>query len=140
MIRRVQCVVVVAVVVVVVVVVVADKTRAPPIISSKSIRRRLPCDGYMWEIDQAVETSFFKIHDQTKEAADNAEDEAPFPPAYSTAEGPSGIGGFAYGIEATESLFVVTKFHARHSLEIDTSAQLSTWLNRFRQLDSRLLQ
>lgn len=98
----------------------------------------------MWELDHAVETSFFKIYDQTQQdnnaAATEEQNGSPFPPAYSSAEGPSGVGGLAYTIEATESLYLVNKFHARHDLEIETSSQLSSWLNKFRQLDSRLLQ
>ncbi|KAJ3494520.1 hypothetical protein NLG97_g4029 [Lecanicillium saksenae] len=117
-------------------------TSSIPNISSKSIQRRLPCDGCMWELDQCVETSFFKIHDQTQDdvAAGADNDDAPFPPVYNDAEGPTGIGGLAYTIEATESLYLVTKFHERHSLEPDSSGQLSSWLHKFRQLDSRLLQ
>lgn len=94
----------------------------------------------MWELDQCVETSFFKTHEQPQNEAETQEAESPFPPAYSNTEGPSGIGGLAYTIEATESLFLVTKFHARHTFELDNSTQLSSWLNKFRQLDSRLLQ
>ncbi|XWX00266.1 hypothetical protein V2A60_008286 [Cordyceps javanica] len=111
-------------------------------ISSKRIQRRLPCDGCMWELDQCVETSFFKIHEQTQddvEASADIEDVA-FPFAYNDSQGPSGIGGLAYTIEATESLFLVNKFHERHSLNPDSAAQLSGWLHKFRQLDSRLLQ
>lgn len=95
----------------------------------------------MWELDHAVETSFFKIHQQTQqeEAATGGQNSL-FPPAYSTPKGPSGVGGLAYTIEATESLHLVSKFHASFSLEINTSHQLSSWLNKFRQLDSKLLQ
>ncbi|KAM3503578.1 hypothetical protein MY10362_004112 [Beauveria mimosiformis] len=50
------------------------------------------------------------------------------------------IGGLAYTIEATESLYLVSKFHERHPLEPDSASQLSGWLHKFRQLDSRLLQ
>lgn len=94
----------------------------------------------MWELDHAVETSFFKMHEQNQAEDAAADQESPFPPAYSTAEGPSGVGGLAYTIEATESLHLMTKFHVRHDLEIESSSQLSSWLNKFRQLDSRLLQ
>lgn len=96
----------------------------------------------MWELDQCVETSFFKIHEPTQddmEAGADTED-APFPPVYNDTEGPSAIGGLAYTVEATESLYLVTKFHERHRLEPDSSSQLSSWLHKFRQLDSRLLQ
>lgn len=96
----------------------------------------------MWELDQCVETSFFKIHDHNQEETQvGAESEdAAFPPVYNDSEGPAGIGGLAYTIEATESLYLVTKFHERHPLEPDSSSQLSNWLHKFRQLDSRLLQ
>lgn len=89
-----------------------------------------------------METSFFKIHEQVEDGMEVAAetDDAPFPPVYNDSEGPSGIGGLAYTIEATESLYLVTKFHERHPLEPDSSSQLSNWLHKFRQLDSRLLQ
>jgi hypothetical protein len=60
--------------------------------------------------------------------------------AYSDSEANDDIGGLAYTIEATESLFLVSKFHDRHTLELSSSSQLSNWLHKFRQLDSRLLQ
>ncbi|EFY94894.1 fungal specific transcription factor domain protein [Metarhizium robertsii] len=113
---------------------------AAPGIPSKNIRRRLPCDGYRWEQDLRVETSFFKTHEQGADETDAEEPEPPFPPAYADTEQPSGIGGLAYTIEASESLFLVTKFHARHPVELNKSSQLSSWLNKFRHLDSRLLQ
>lgn len=95
----------------------------------------------MWELDHAVETSFFKMHQQTQpDDAPSGDQDSPFPPAYLTPEGPSGVGGLAYTIEATESLHLMTKFHANHSLEIENSHELSSWLNKFRQLDSKLLQ
>ncbi|OAA38501.1 Transcription factor [Beauveria brongniartii RCEF 3172] len=117
-------------------------TGSNPNISSKSIQRRLPCDGCMWELDQCVETSFFKIHEQTQDSLDSSADaeDAPFPPVYNDSQGPTGIGGLAYTIEATESLYLVSKFHERHPLEPDSASQLSGWLHKFRQLDSRLLQ
>ncbi|ATY62339.1 C6 transcription [Cordyceps militaris] len=117
-------------------------TGSNPNISSRSIQRRLPCDGYLWEGDHCVETSFFKIHDQTQEDMEaNADtEEQPFPLVYNESEGPSVIGGLAYTIEATESLFLVNKFHERQPLQPDSASQLSSWLHKFRQLDSRLLQ
>ncbi|OAQ90003.1 C6 transcription factor [Purpureocillium lilacinum] len=116
-------------------------TSAAPVISSKSIRRRLPCDGCMWESDQCVETSYFKLDDQPQVEENTAPEEtSPFPPPYATKEGPNGVGGLAYTIEATESLSLITKFNLRHSLEHGDANRLSAWLTRFRQLDSRLLQ
>ena len=116
--------------------------RSHPIISSKNVQRRLPCDGYRWELDQCVETSFFKIPDQTQDAdaEQNINQDDVFPMAYSDSEADDDIGGLAYTIEATESLFLVSKFHDRHTLELSSSSQLSNWLHKFRQLDSRLLQ
>lgn len=65
---------------------------------------------------------------------------ASFPPPHSINEGPDGIGGLAYTVEATESLSLITKFNMRHPLALENAYQISSWLNRFRQLDSRLLQ
>lgn len=111
-----------------------------PSISSRRIRRRLPCDGCMWEQDQCVETSYFKMDEQPQNDVTTSDETSPFPPPYATKEGPNGVGGLAYTIEATESLSLIAKFNVRHSLELVNAGQLSAWLNRFRQLDSRLLQ
>ena len=96
----------------------------------------------MWESDQCIETPFFKVHENrfSDAAGLNAETPPPFPSPYSTKEGPNGVGGLAYTIEATESLSLATRFNAKHSLEPEVSGQFSVWLNKFRQLDSRLMQ
>ena len=80
------------------------------------------------------------MDDQSQNETAAPDEPSPFPPPYATKEGPNGVGGLAYTIEATESLSLITKFNTRHSLEPDNAGRLSAWLNRFRQLDSRLLQ
>ncbi|KID81441.1 Transcription factor, fungi [Metarhizium guizhouense ARSEF 977] len=106
-----------------------------PAISSKHVRRRLPCDGYWWVLEKCVETAYFKPDSQEYEMA--TDKTFPFTSPDATTEEPNSSGGLAYLIEATESLSLVTKFHTQHPLDLENANQ---WLNRFRQLDSRLLQ
>jgi hypothetical protein len=71
-----------------------------------------------------------------QEQAQYPTDEA-FPDPDSTADG---IGGFAYCIEATESLNLVTNFLLQHSLAFREAKEAQRWLMRFRDLDLRLIK
>ncbi|KAI3482458.1 hypothetical protein L1887_54881 [Cichorium endivia] len=71
-----------------------------------------------------------------QEQAQYPTDEA-FPDRDSTADG---IGGFAYCIEATESLNLVTNFLLQHSLAFREAKEAQRWLMRFRDLDLRLIK
>ncbi|KAF7591065.1 hypothetical protein BBP40_002025 [Aspergillus hancockii] len=50
------------------------------------------------------------------------------------------IGGFAYCIEATESLALVTNFFLHHALDIRDANKAQLWLMRFKELDLRMVQ
>jgi hypothetical protein len=107
-------------------------------ISSDDIRLRLPCDGYMWQQDLAVETGYFKTQQND---SSNEEDVVPFNlDSLENNDRSSGIGGLALTIEASESLYLITQFHNRHRLDFIGPTKVSRWLSKFRQLDSRLLQ
>ena len=112
-----------------------------PVLDSRTVHQRLPCDGCMWESDQCVETSYFRIENQHQNDIQSCVGDSPFfPSPQDVREGASGLGGFAYTIEATENLTLITQFNHRCALEPESATKVSTWLNRFRQLDSRLLQ
>lgn len=114
---------------------------ASPAIDSRTIHQRLPCDGCIWESDQCVETSYFKVDGQQQNDTQDSFGESPsFLSPPDVRESASSLGGFAYTIEATDNLSLVTQFNHRYALEPENSSKLSAWLNRFRQLDSRLLQ
>lgn len=118
----------------------------------QNCRRRLPCEGSLWRLRTLVRTPFFgdgvkrrdfvsrdsspRPSSLQQEQAQYPTDEA-FPDPDSTADG---IGGFAYCIEATESLNLVTNFLLQHSLAFREAKEAQRWLMRFRDLDLRLIK
>lgn len=50
------------------------------------------------------------------------------------------IGGFAFCIEATESLNLVTKFFLQHGINFKDPQSIQIWLMRFKELDLRLVR
>lgn len=50
------------------------------------------------------------------------------------------IGGFAFCIEATESLNLVTSFFLQHPLAFNDMQEMQLWLVRFKELDLRLIK
>nr|CDI53957.1 c6 transcription [Melanopsichium pennsylvanicum 4] len=114
-------------------------------------RRRLPCEGSLWRLRTLVHTPFFG--DGVK-AQFLSRDSSPRPPgspqegahhqhnATSSEQDSStdSIGGFAYCIEATETLNLVTKFLLQHSLAFKEQKEAQRWLMRFRDLDLRLIK
>lgn len=87
-----------------------------------------------------METSYFKLDDQHQTDTSATPGASPFSTQNEHNEGAARIGGLAHLVDATESLSLVNRFNLGHSLEPNDPNQLSAWLNRFRQLDSRLLQ
>lgn len=104
-------------------------------LTSADMKRRLPCEGGLWERAQPLDiaTPYFGIADQAGRV-----------PAVSTArtegDGQELLGGFAFAIEATESLSLVTSFFLQHELDISDPHQVQVWLMRFKELDLRLIQ
>jgi hypothetical protein len=50
------------------------------------------------------------------------------------------IGGFAYCIEATESLSLVTSFFLQQAVDVTKIHEVQVWLMRFKELDLRLIR
>jgi hypothetical protein len=98
----------------------------------------LPAEGALWENGREVVTPYFGV-------ADKASSSVTKPPGLGTPssiadpEGES-IGGFAYCIEATESLSLVTMFFLQHAVNVGNVQEVQMWLMRFKELDLRLIQ
>jgi hypothetical protein len=105
-------------------------------LTSADVKRRLPCEGGLWELGQAPEvaTPYFGIADQSSCANPSV------PSARPDGQDQDLLGGFAFCIEATESLSLVTSFFLQHDLDFSDIRQLQVWLMRFKQLDLRLIQ
>lgn len=108
-------------------------------LTSADVKRRLPCEGALWEngMPPDVPTPFFGVSEKSQRIHD------PLPSARSDqidAESQESIGGFAYCIEATESLSLVTSFFLQQAIDVTRVHELQVWLMRFKQLDLRLVQ
>ncbi|KAJ5202360.1 hypothetical protein N7449_004439 [Penicillium cf. viridicatum] len=100
-----------------------------------NLTRRLPCEGAVWEKETEVCAPFFGISDSKDTAATSSllssgainSDDLP-------------IGGFAYNIEATESLTLVTNFFLDHPFIVADAEKARIWMMKFKELDLRLIQ
>ncbi|KAL1895648.1 hypothetical protein Sste5346_005118 [Sporothrix stenoceras] len=98
-------------------------------LTSADVKRRLPCEGALWEEGRIeVPTPYFGV----SEPSDGAGGEPP-------TNGDS-LGAFAYCIEATESLSLVTSFFLQQGLDVTDTQSVQLWLMRFKQLDLRLVR
>ncbi|KKY35460.1 putative c6 transcription [Diaporthe ampelina] len=123
-------------------------------LTSADVKRRLPCEGALWEAGDALETPtpFFGVSDkynQTSNTSDNLSQhqkhntqasEMRLPTARAESEDQESLGGFAYCIEATESLSLVTSFFLQQAVDVSKAQDVQMWLMRFKQLDLRLVQ
>jgi hypothetical protein len=105
-------------------------------LTSADVKRRLPCEGGLWEegIPLDTPTPFFGVSDPPGDAT-NA-----LPSARPETANQASLGGFAYCIEATESLSLVTSFFLQQEVNMAKSHDVQMWLMRFKQLDLRLIQ
>ncbi|KFA80953.1 hypothetical protein S40288_09574 [Stachybotrys chartarum IBT 40288] len=106
-------------------------------LTSADVRRRLPCEGGLWEAGEppAEPTPYFGLADHTSN-----KDLAPGANGRHDSSGEVSLGGFAYCIEATESLSQVTSFFLRQTADMSKVQDAQIWLMRFKQLDLRLMQ
>ncbi|KAG4439057.1 hypothetical protein IFR05_005448 [Cadophora sp. M221] len=104
-------------------------------LTSADVRRRLPCEGALWEEGKPLTTPtpYFGV-------ADTASTGATFPSRRPELQDQASIGGFAYCIEASESLSLVTTFFLRHAVNVSNVQEVQMWLMRFKELDLRLVQ
>jgi hypothetical protein len=106
-------------------------------LTTADVKRRLPCEGALWEKGEPLRepTPYFGVADQSySQFADK------IVPGRPDEEEQTSLGGFAYCIEATESLSLVTSFFLRHEVNMAARHDVQRWLMQFRQLDLRLVQ
>ncbi|KAJ3545293.1 hypothetical protein NM208_g2583 [Fusarium decemcellulare] len=106
-------------------------------LTSADVHRRLPCEGAIWEAGEPAEvpTPYFGIANQWQK-----HDKDYLPVARETEGDQTSLGGFAYCIEATESLALVTSFFLQYEVDFRQVNEVQRWLMRFKQLDLRLVQ
>lgn len=123
-------------------------------LTSADVKRRLPCEGALWEAGEALETPtpFFGVSDKYNQTSTSSPslshhqkhkapaDEMRLPAARAESEDQESLGGFAYCIEATESLSLVTSFFLQQAVDVSKAQDVQMWLMRFKQLDLRLVQ
>ncbi|KAH8679604.1 fungal-specific transcription factor domain-containing protein [Tricladium varicosporioides] len=104
-------------------------------LTSADVRRRLPCEGALWEEGKPLTTPtpYFGV-------ADTSSGCTTLPTRRPELEDQASIGGFAYCIEASESLSLVTSFFLRHAVNVSNVREVQMWLVRFKELDLRLIQ
>lgn len=109
-------------------------------ITGADVRRRLPCEGALWEVGNYVRTPYFGIAERSSASA-TVSNLTPSSERHATDEEEvDNIGGFAFCIEATESLNLVTTFFLRQAVNFDNPREIQIWLLRFRELDTRLVK
>lgn len=129
-------------------------------LTSIDVHQRLPCDGILWRKQEAVTTPYLGIWDKSTEVAGDISTMAsrrpdviqaslemdrpsqragPHAGTSLDASEPSGIGAFAYCVEATESMSRVTSYFLQQRIDPTNSEEVSSWLTRFKELDRRLV-
>ncbi|KAF9879358.1 hypothetical protein CkaCkLH20_02901 [Colletotrichum karsti] len=105
-------------------------------LTSADVKRRLPCEGALWEAGKPLETPtpYFGVADQSSGASGT------LPTARPEEAAQDSLGGFAYCIEATESLSLVTSFFLQQAIDVSKPHEIQVWLMKFKQLDLRLVQ
>ncbi|KAI8160273.1 Citrinin biosynthesis transcriptional activator ctnR [Colletotrichum sp. SAR 10_65] len=105
-------------------------------LTSADVKRRLPCEGALWEAGKPLQTPtpYFGVADQSSGATGT------LPSARPEEAAQDSLGGFAYCIEATESLSLVTSFFLQQAIDVSKPHEIQVWLMKFKQLDLRLVQ
>ncbi|PSN61386.1 hypothetical protein BS50DRAFT_504467 [Corynespora cassiicola Philippines] len=105
-------------------------------LTSADVKRRLPCEGALWEEGKPLHTPtpYFGVSDPPGNAGNV------LPSARPETADQASLGGFAYCIEATESLSLVTSFFLQQAVDVAKAHDVQLWLMRFKQLDLRLVQ
>ncbi|RPB00512.1 hypothetical protein L873DRAFT_1827594 [Choiromyces venosus 120613-1] len=103
--------------------------------------RRLPGEGAFWESETPVKTRYFGISDPTPPGSRHHHRD-PFPPApptnSTTPSEEEALSGFAYCIEATESLSQVTRFLLQHIEDLRVSGELDLRLREASVVNDRM--
>lgn len=95
----------------------------------------------LWEIGTAIRTPYFGIAERSSAPPTADPNLLPNSERHHVAdEEVDNIGGFAFCIEATESLNLVTTFFLRHTLNFESPQDVQVWIMRFKELDLRLVK
>ncbi|KAL2851058.1 fungal-specific transcription factor domain-containing protein [Aspergillus pseudoustus] len=107
-------------------------------LTSADVKRRLPCEGALWQREDEVRAPYFGISDSKGTGPHRSllvNSQLTTDPSERDC-----IGGFAYCIEATESLGLVSNFFVHQPLNVQNADEAQHWLMRFKELDLRLVQ
>ncbi|KAJ6191325.1 hypothetical protein N7519_001346 [Penicillium mononematosum] len=107
-------------------------------LDSAGLKRRLPCEGAVWEKETEICAPFFGISDSKDTAASSSLLSGSG--VSTSSDDDLSIGGFAYNIEATESLTLVTNFFLDHAFIVADAEKARIWMMKFKELDLRLIQ
>lgn len=98
------------------------------------VRRRLPCEGSIWDREIPVKTPFFG-------GGDDVQVSTPVSERTSTESAEvESVGGFAFCLEATDTLNLVTEFFLQCAFKFESSQQIRMSLLKFKELDLRLVK
>lgn len=110
-------------------------------ITGADVRRRLPCEGALWQAGNCVPTPYFGIVERSSTSATGGANLTPSSERQAVDEEEvNNIGGFAFCVEATESLNLVTTFFLRQAVNFNNPREIQIWLLKFRELDTRLVR
>ncbi|KAJ0416895.1 fungal-specific transcription factor domain-containing protein [Aspergillus carlsbadensis] len=107
-------------------------------LTSADVKRRLPCEGALWQREDEARAPYFGISDIKGTGPHRSllvNSQLPTDPSERDC-----IGGFAFCIEATESLGLVSNFFVHQPLNVQNADEAQLWLMRFKELDLRLVQ
>lgn len=107
-------------------------------LTDMDIRRRLPCEKAIWQEGRSVQTPYFGIAERSQVSTEQARIPNSERKSANEEEVES-LGGFAFCIEATESLNLVTTFFLRQPVNFSQAQQTQVWLMNFKDLGLRLV-
>lgn len=107
-------------------------------LTSEDVKRRLPCEGILWQMSNQVLTPFFGIVDRQVRPQEGLTPTSDIRTVDS--DEIENIGGFAFCIEATENLNLVTKFFLQTPVKFNDAHHMQMWLLSFKELDLRLVR
>ncbi|KAJ5708153.1 hypothetical protein N7488_007954 [Penicillium malachiteum] len=105
-------------------------------LTNNDVKRRLPCEGALWQKGHEIQTPYFGISDSKETATSSILNGK----RSTNPEDQDAIGCFAYNIEATESLALVANFFLHHAFIVSDLEKAQMWLMKFKELDLRLIQ
>ncbi|KAL4751574.1 fungal-specific transcription factor domain-containing protein [Aspergillus terricola var. indicus] len=109
-------------------------------LTSADVKRRLPCEGALWQREEEARAPYFGVSDAKDTGGHRPGSLLVNSPLSADPTEQDCIGGFAYCIEATESLALVSNFFVRQPLNVQNVDEAQLWLMRFKELDLRLVQ